>query len=544
MSKIPNRTMTKVVLGAALTIGGFLTAASAAETPIKGGVLNYVVASDPPSFDAHRETTFGVIHPTAPFYSLLVRLNPENSQSPTDIICDLCEGKWQLSSDGMTYTFKIRQNVAFHDGTPLTAADLKATLDKIVFPPAGVPSSRRAWYSQIAAVEAPEKYTLVVKMKRPLAAIIPALASPFNFVYSKKDLDTHGYNWHMQNINGTGPYRFVQFQSGAFIQGKRYEKYHVEGQPHLDGFKAVIAPKMSIRLQSIRGNRAAIEFRSFPPKAVGDLKKALGNKVVIQESNWNVIMGAVPNQRKKELSDPRVRQALGHALDRRSGAKYLSQIAIIKYIGGIVFPGHPLEAKKEWLEKMPGYGPDANAEREKARQLLKEAGASDLKVTLWNRAVDQPYKPIGTWLVDEWRKVGIKADQKVVPSGPWYAGLRQTRDFDVAIDFNAQTIVNPTTDVSKWICSDGNVANNYSNCKDAKADELYYAMLYEADPQKQYDRMRDYEKHVLGDTAQWIPAFWWYRTTAQRSYVKNWHISPSHYLNQQLDQVWIDPKLL
>ena len=535
--------MTTAVLATAMATGG-LTSAFAAETPVRGGVLNYVVASDPPSFDAHRETTFGVIHPTAPFYSLLVRLNPENSQSPTDIICDLCEGKWDLSADGLVYTFKIRQNVVFHDGTPLSAADIKATLDKIVFPPEGVPSSRKAWYSQIAAVEAPEKYTLVVKMKRPLAAIIPALASPFNFIYSKKDLDTHGYNWHTKNVNGTGPFKFVQFQSGAFVEGKRNDAYHVKGQPYLDGFKAVIAPKMSVRLQAIRGNRAAIEFRSFPPKAVDDLVKALGKKVVVQESNWNVIMGAVPNQRKKELSDPRVRRALGHALDRHNGAKYLGQIAIIKYVGGIVFPGHPLEAKKEWLQTMPGFGPDAAAEREKAKQLLKEAGLSDLKVTLWNRAVDQPYKPIGTWFVDEWRKVGIKADQKVVPSGPWYAGLRQTRDFDVAIDFNAQTIVNPTTDVSKWTCDGGKTPNNYSNCTEKTADDLYYAMLYETDAQKQYDKMRAYEKHVLSDSAQWIPAFWWYRMTAQRSYVKNWHISPSHYLNQQLDQVWLDKRLM
>ena len=518
----------------------FASAAGAAETPVRGGILDFVVGSTIPSYDGHQETTFGMIHPIAPFYSLLIRINPENPQSTTDFICDLCEGKWEEAADRKSYTFKIRENVKFHDGTPLTAADLKATLDKIIFPPEGVPSSRKAWYSQVEAVEAPEKYKLVVKLKRPLPAIIPALASPFNFVYSKKDLDKHGYDWHKSNINGTGAFRFVQQQPGAFVEGKRNEDYFVAGRPYLDGFKAIQAPKMSVRLQAIRGDRAAAEFRGFPPKARDDLVAAMGDRIKVQESNWNVIMGVTPNQKKKQFQDVRVRKALAHALDRRGTIDYLSKIAIVKTIGGIVFPGHRLEGKKEWLAKLPGYGSDVKAARAEAKKLLTEAGQPSLKVTLWNRAVDQPYKVVGTWFVDQWRKVGMQADQTVVPSGPWFSGLRKTKDFDVSIDFNAQTVINPTIDVSKWICDAG---NNYSNCQDQKASDLYFAMLYESDPELQYDKMRAYEKHIIGDTAQYIPAFWWYKINPHRTYMKGWKIAPSHYLNQQLDTVWIDPKL-
>ena len=377
-------------------------------------------------------------------------------------------------------------------------------------------------------------------MKRPLAAIIPALASPFNFIYSKKDLDTHGYTWHKSHVNGTGAFVFVQHQPGAFVEGRKNADYYVKGQPYLDGFKAISAPKMSVRLQAIRGDRAAVEFRGFPPKARDDLVNALGDKVKVQESNWNVFLGVVPNQRKKEFQDVRVRQALGHALDRWGTVDYLSRIAIIKYVGGIVFPGHPLEAKKEWLAKLPGYGPDIKAARAKARQLLKEAGQSDLKLTLWNRAVDQPYKAVGTWYVDQWRKAGIDADQQVVPTGPYYAGLRQSRNFDVSMDPNGQSIVNPLVDTSKYISKAG---NNNSSTTDTKSDELYQSMLFETDEKKQYEKMRAYEQHVLGDTAQYIPGFWWNRITVQRTYFRGWKIGPSHYLNQGLENVWIDPAL-
>ena len=525
----------------AAVASGWGGAANAAEKPVSGGILTFVVASNPPSYDAHVEQTFGVVHPIGPFYSLLIRANPDNLQDPSDFVCDLCEGKWETAKDGMSYTFKIRENVKFHDGTPLTAADIKATIDKIAFPPEGVPSIRQTWYSQIASVEAPEPYKLVIKMKRPLAAIIPALASPFNFVYSKKDLDTHGYKWHQRNINGTGAFTFVQQQPGAFVEGKKNPNYFIKGQPYLDGFRAVQAPKMSVRLQAIRGDRAGAEFRGFPPKARDDLVEALGDKVKVQESNWNTMFGLSPNQKKPQFADTRVRQALAYALDRYGTAEAISKIAITKHVGGLVFPGHPLEAKNDWLSQMPGYGKDIKASREKAKKLLKEAGHPNLKVSIWNRSVDQPYKIIGTWYVDQWRRVGIDADQKVVPTGPWYAGMRQTRDFDVTIDPNAQTIVNPTIDTSKYAASAG---NNYSNSTDKKSDELYYAMLYETDPEAQYEKMRAFEKHILLDTAQYIPGFWWYRITVQRTYLKGWNIGPSHYVNQSLENVWIDPKLL
>src|SRR3546814_15595683 len=93
-----------------------------------GGVLKVVVPDEPPSFDGHRETTFALIHPIAPFYSLLIRANPNNPGDPTDFQCDVCEGDVPKATDGgKKYTFKIRKDVKFHNGDPLTAHDVVAT---------------------------------------------------------------------------------------------------------------------------------------------------------------------------------------------------------------------------------------------------------------------------------------------------------------------------------------------------------------------------------------------------------------------------------
>src|ERR1700746_2077707 len=100
----------------------------AQEMPKQGGMFTYMIPADaPPSLDGHRETTYATVHTAAPFYSTLIRINPENPSSTTDFVCDLCTTMPQPSDDGKTYTFRIRNHVKFHDGSPLTAADVAAS---------------------------------------------------------------------------------------------------------------------------------------------------------------------------------------------------------------------------------------------------------------------------------------------------------------------------------------------------------------------------------------------------------------------------------
>ena len=508
----------------------------------RGGILNFVVAGKIPSYDGHRETTFAVIHPMAPFYSLLIRVNPENPQSATDFVCDLCEGSVPAPTEGGTkYNFKIRQGVKFHDGTPLTSADIKATYDKIIFPPEGVPSSRKAFFKMVESVEAPDATTVVFKLSFPSGAFVPALATPFNWIYSKKDLDEHGYEWHTKNVNGSGPFVFVQEQPGSFVEGKRNPNYHHAGQPYLDGFKAIQAPKMAVRLNAIRGDRAAIEFRGFPPKARDDLVAALGNKITVQESDWNCVLLSTPNQMREPFDDPRVRQALTLSVDRWGGSKYLSEIAIVKTVGGVVFPNHPLAATPNELNQLAGYWTDLNKSRQRASQLLEQSGHAGLKFELNNRGVDQPYKVVGTWLIDQWRQAGMDVTQRVQPTPPFYATLRKKKDFDVSMDFNCQSVINPIADISKFL---GSAGNNYGGYQDQVLEDIYDELLKTGDEAGQRSLIRKYEKRALDEMAHIGITLWWYKINPHRSYVKGWKIAPSHYLNQQLDNVWLDKSLM
>src|SRR5215469_45740 len=138
-------------------VGGVLVLAlafpSSADQPKRGGTLTFMIPADaPPSFDGHRENSFATVHAAAPFYSVLIRVNPENPSSTTDFVCDLCTEMPTLTEGGRTYTFKIRDGVKFHDGSPLTATDVTYSWNAIIFPPAGVLSPRSGGYTMVEGV--------------------------------------------------------------------------------------------------------------------------------------------------------------------------------------------------------------------------------------------------------------------------------------------------------------------------------------------------------------------------------------------------------
>ena len=517
-----------------------LTAAPAlaGEEPKRGGTLTYMIPADSsPSFDGHREGTFAMVHATAPFYSVLIRVNPENPSSTTDFVCDVCTEMPKPTNEGRTYTFKLRDGIKFHDGSPLTSADVKASWEHIIFPPEGVLSPRQSFYLMVDRIEAPDPTTVVFRLKFATSAFLPGLAEPRAYLYQKANLDKDP-RWYEKNIMGSGPFKFVSYETGQAINGVRNPDYYHKGLPYLDGFKAIYAEKQVTRIDAIRADRAATEFRGLPPASRDELKAALGDKITVQLSDWNCGSFVEVNHKRKPFDDARVRRALTLAIDRWGGVPPLSKVADVHTVGGIVFPGSPLAATKEELHQIAGFWPDIEKSRAEARRLLKEAGAEGLSFELLNRNVDQPYKYVGTWLIDEWSKVGLKVTQRVMNTGPLLAAARSS-DFQVWLGANCQGVTNPLIDVQRYL--PGSVyAANYGQFEDPKQVEIYNKMLHETDFARQRALMREFEKHVI-DTeshASWI--VWWYRGIAHQSYMKGWKVSPSHFINQDLATVWLD----
>jgi peptide/nickel transport system substrate-binding protein len=349
------------------------TPAGAAETPKHGGTLTCMIPADaPPSFDGHRENTFATIHAVAPFYSVLIRVNPEDPASTTDFVCDVCTEIPEPADRGRIYAFRIRDDVKFQDGSMLTAYDIAASWNEIVAPPDGVISARRGYYSMVDKIEATDPQTVVFRLKFATAAFLSALADPYAFIYKKELLDSDP-RWFEKQIMGSGPFRFKEYQVGQSISGIRNPDYYRQGLPYLEAFTGIFAEKQAVRVSAIRSDRAAIEFRGFPPATRDELVAALGDQITIQESDWNCGNLITPNHKRKPFDDVRVRRALTLAIDRWHGAPALSRISVMKTVGGVGFPGSPLAATNAEIEQLRGW-PDIEKSRAEARSLSKLRG--------------------------------------------------------------------------------------------------------------------------------------------------------------------------
>src|SRR5256714_4017477 len=161
------------VAGAAFAIAFFVPQpAQAADVPKRGGILEFASTVEPGNYDCHGNTSFAFLHPVAPHYSTLLKFDAANYPQ---IVGDLAQS-WEVSADRQTYTFKLRPNVLFHDGTRLTSADIKASYQRIIHPPQGVTSSRQVDFGAIAAIDTPDPLTVVFRRQWPDAPSLANLA--------------------------------------------------------------------------------------------------------------------------------------------------------------------------------------------------------------------------------------------------------------------------------------------------------------------------------------------------------------------------------
>jgi peptide/nickel transport system substrate-binding protein len=529
MARVPWLAVALAWIGAGVLAGP----AAGQETPRPGGELVYSVLAEPPSFDAHQEATFAVPHSTAPFYSLLVKID---AASYPKVVPDLAES-WTISPDGRVYEFKLRAGVKFHDGSLLTARDVKASLDHVIFPPAGVTSPRRAVYVQVEAVEAPGPATVRVRLKRASPAMLTFLASPWNYVYKAENLEKDPH-WHKKNVMGTGPFKLAEYVPGSHVLGKKNPDYFVKGLPYLDGFRALYIVDGAARVAAFRGGRVAADFVGATPLLdQASLKQALGDKLVLQKSTWSCVLTIAFNHDKKPFDDPRVRRALSLALDRREAARVLNEFSEYGTVAGLSQPGAPYAMPTAELEKVPGYWPDIEKSRVEARRLLKEAGVPDgFTFPFTNRGLTGPSR-VGVYVIDQWRKIGLQATHRVLETGPYFTALR-SGDYDATVDFSCDFADEPDLQLTKYLSSDKSPIN-YARYSDPALDELFDRQSREQNLDRRKQLVWEFERRVLGEMAHQVVILGQVRAVALWDYVKGWRVTPSHYLNQDLSTVWL-----
>src|SRR5215468_6633204 len=503
----------------------------ATDTPRHGGILLAVIGADPPSLDPHQESTFATMQLVAPLYSTLLQIDP---QAYPKIIGDVAS-EWKIAPDGLTYTFKIRPGIRFHDGSLLTAADVKASYDKIITPPEGVRSARKNAYTAVTSVEAPDAGTVVFKLKFPSASLLTNLAEPWNVIYPKKYLDKDP-NYFKSNVVGSGPFKFKNYTRGATFEGERNPDYFVKDRPYLNGYKFYISPETSVRAAAIRSGRAWIEFRTMPEAEVEAIRKQLGDKVTVQETPMTGQWGIAVNNTVKPFNDVRVRKALSLGIDRYTMSKVLYPLTGLKYVGALMRPGSDWAMTPAELEKLPGFGRDMEKNRAEARRLLAEAGyPNGLKIVLKNRNVRLPYQDFAVFVIQEWKKIGVEAENRPLETAAWFSDGRDTGHFEAIINPGVEYMDDPDIMLRRYVTGD---SGNWGRFSDPVVDDLFSRQTRSIDPAERKKAIIETQKRVL-ENAYYLPGLWWTRRVVHWAKVKNYVAPPNHYSNQKLQDVWL-----
>lgn len=523
------------LLGFVMLIGlGAAPTVLAQEQPRRGGVFQVALAGDPPSLDMHQEQTFMVAIPLGPVYNNLIMFDPHKFP---EIVGDLAKS-WTVSDDYLTYTFTLHEGVKFHDGSELTSADVKASWDKIVFPPEGVISTRRTNYQMIKSIEAPDGKTVVFRLHHPSPSFLSGVAHPANFIYAKKYLESD-VNYYKAHSVGTGPFKLKNYVRGSNIELERNPDYWKQGLPYMDGIKYYIIKDTSARAKAIRSGRVDVEFRGLPPTEAEGVLKQLGDRAVAAYpkaiSNWGVAI----NVDKKPFDDERVRKALSLALDRYDMAKTVGPLTGLETVGGLMHPDSEWALSPEELQQVAGFGKDHEANLRQAKRLLAEAGYPDgFKTVLTNRNVKLPYIDLAVYLISAWKKVGVEAEHKLEESATW-SQTRVSRDFELLVDpYGSQTVGDPDELMDKFT-SGGQ--ENWGRFKEPMADAVFTQQAREMNEEKRIQLVKEQQKVIL-DKMWWIPGLWWTRVEVRSARIRNYEPQPSHWMNRRLEDVWLAEK--
>jgi len=509
-------------------------AALAQEKPQKGGVLRVALTGDPPSLDMHQEQTFLVTIPMSTVYNTLVMFDPHGYPK---IIGDLAKS-WTVSDDNVTWTFTLHQGVKFHDGSELTSADVKASLDKIVFPPEGVVSPRKSYFQMIKSIEAPDRDTVVFRLHHPSASFLSMLALPSNFIYAKKYLD-QDINYYKKNAMGSGPFKLKQYVHGASLEMERNPNYWKKGLPYMDGIKYFIITDDGARAKSIRSDRIDVEFRGFPPAEVDGIKGQMGDKVTVaypgQPSHWGIAF----NVDKKPYDDERVRKAMSLAIDRYDMGQTLAPLTGLDTVSGPIPPHASWALSTEELQALPGFGKDHAANLKEAKRLLAEAGyPNGFKTVLTNRSIKLPYIDMGVYLLSAWKKIGVEAEHRLEESASW-SKSRATRDFELLLDpMGTQGVADPDELLVKFTSGS---SNNWGRFSDPVIDKLFEQQKVELNEQKRVQLAKELQKELM-QKALWLPGLWWTRAEVRSARIRNYEPMPNHWMNRRLEDVWLAVK--
>ena len=411
----------------ALTVGAamMLQLSAVAQTPKRGGTLVVGSTQTPRHVNGAVQSGIATALPSTQIFASPLRFDDKWNPQPY-----LAES-WKLASDGKSLTLNLRKNAVFHDGKPITSAD-------VAFSIMAIKNNHpfQTMLGPVESVETPDAYTAIIRMSVPHPAIVlamsPALCPilPKHIYDDGKDLKNHPRN--STDVVGSGPFRLTEFQAGRRIVMERFDKFFLPGKPYLDKVIINITPDAaSLELGLERGDVQMLPFVTLPT----DLKRLQTDPKIDLTANGYDGIGALNwlafNLTKKPLSDVQVRKAIATAIDKKFITKALMGGFATESNGPIV-AGSPLASKDTNLYPFDlkraaaildtaGYKPNADGER--------------FKLTIdYLPNVDDQQRNVAEYIRGQLKKVGITVEMRASADFPSWAKRMASHDFDMSMD--------------------------------------------------------------------------------------------------------------
>lgn len=336
--------------------------------PQRGGTLRMAFNGATANYDLYQGGSFPVM---CHIYNGLVRENLADGLKT--VVPDLATS-WEPSEDGLSYSFRLREGVTFHDGEPFTADDVVATFQRIIEPPEGTTITVRDRFPTLTGVEATDEFGVRFSFSEPQAAFLPLVTDPGMVIYSKKTLDENNGDLRQVVAPGTGPFLYQDYVEGEQWIYTRNENYWNPDLPYIDEYRIIHLPAWPDRGTAVLTDQADISWN------VGiDTFQEGANRPESFLTHRNTAFGCYCvyiNAAIEPFNDPRVRHAMHLVLNRQALIQVFAsqeQINLSRWVPR----SNQFETPQEEIATLPGYRPEKDEDIAEAQSILAEAGFAD-----------------------------------------------------------------------------------------------------------------------------------------------------------------------
>jgi peptide/nickel transport system substrate-binding protein len=520
----------------AVALSIIAAAASPALAQQSGGILRIFQYDSPASMSIHEEALNSAQNPAMAVFNNLVLFDQHQKQNRIDGIQPELATQWLWNADHTVLTFRIRQGVKWHDGTPFTAADVKCTWDLILGRGKNKlrANPRKSWYRNLDSITV-EGNSATFHLKRPQPPFIALLASGYSPVYP-----CHVPPQQMrQHPIGTGPFKFVSYKPNEAIKLTRNEQYWKPGRPYLDGIEWSIIPNRATAVLAFAAGKFDMTFPFGINVPLMKTIKEEAPDAICELAPANQSTNLIVNRDTAPFDNPEIRRAMALALDRKSFIDILAEGE--GDIGGAMQP--PPEGvwgmPKEMLRTLPGYGPDISNNRAEARKLMEQAGYGpdkrlSIKVSVRNTP---PFRDPAAILIDQLREIYIDGELEIVDTANWFPKVYR-KDYKVGLNLTGAGVDDPDAQFyENYACGSD---RNYTGYCNPEIDRLFDRQSIESNQDERRRLVWDIDRKLQQDEAR--PILFHNRfATCWHPQVKGLTIMVNSLFNGwRMEDVWLD----